>query len=139
LGETSSELQTAVTTLRRLETSGSLYHPSDHSGLYQTCLSTTEGTKVGGYPDWVQDSAYPRCGCNAEMEHLLSFASWEWSGNNWGRWVPIEDRSVLRLDYSKQASVHHAHGCTFGDAGQMYVFVCRKHPEPRIRASMQCG
>jgi uncharacterized protein (TIGR02996 family) len=131
------ELELALATLHRLEPPRGLHHPDDPSGLYQTCLSTSEGTKVAGYPDWVHDSAYPRCDCNAEMEHLLSFGSWEWGGNNWGRWVPIEDRPILNLQFPEQGLVHRAHGCMFGDAGRMYVFVCRKHREPRIRASIQ--
>lgn len=131
------ELWTAVRVMQRLATPDSLQHAGDPSGLYQVCLSTTEGTKVGGYPDWVQNAHYPPCGCGAVMEHLLSFGSWEWSGNSWGRWVPIEDRPILAVNFLKQESVHSAHGCMFGDAGQMYVFVCRNHREPIIRASMQ--
>ncbi len=133
------ELEAAVRVVQALPVPDSLHHASGPSDLYQLCLSTTEGTKVGGYPDWVQDAHYPRCGCGAEMEHLLSFGSWEWSGNNWGRWVPIEDRPVLDADFRDQSPVHSAHGCMFGDAGCMYVFVCRKHREPHIRASMQCS
>jgi hypothetical protein len=125
--------------VQQLPIPGSLSHPTAPSDFYQLVLSTTEGTKVGGYPDWVQDSAYPRCGCGAEMEHFLSFGSWEWSGNNWGRWVPIEDRPILDVNFREQESVHSAHGCMFGDAGNMYVFICRNHREPHIRASMQCS
>jgi uncharacterized protein (TIGR02996 family) len=130
--------QSALATLRRLELPGSHSHPRTPSGLYQSCLSTSEGSKVGGYPEWIQYPSYPRCDCGAEMEHLLSFGSWEWSRDSWGRWVPIEDRPLLSLPHLED-SIAWAHGCMFGDAGQMYVFVCRKHAVPRIRASMQCG
>lgn len=85
----------------------------------------------------MQGPSYPLCGCGAEMEHLLSFGSWEWSGNTWGRWVPIEDRLILNEEFRAQEAAHSAHGCMFGDAGRMYVFVYRNHREPRIRASMQ--
>lgn len=113
--------------------------PNSCSELYETWLCVADGTKVNGYPDWVQDTHYPRCNCGAEMEHLLSFGSWEWDGGNWGRWVAIEDRPILSAGFREQESVHRAHGCTFGDAGRMYVFVCRNHREPHIRAFMQCS
>lgn len=119
--------------------SGTRYCPGDASHLYQWWLSTAEGTKVGGYPDWVQDRYYPRCECGEEMEHLLSFASLEYDGATWGRWVPIEDRPILdATGHRAQDPVNCATGCMFGDCGNMYVFVCRKHGVWPIRASMQC-
>jgi uncharacterized protein (TIGR02996 family) len=132
-------VRAAVEMAERISGPAGWHRPTDPSHLYQAWLSTAEGTKVGGHPDWVQDPYYPRCGCGAEMEHLLSFASWEWDGITWGRWVPIEDRPILHADYRQQDAVCSAHGCMFGDAGNMYVFVCRNHREPHIRASMQCS
>jgi uncharacterized protein (TIGR02996 family) len=116
------------------------YHlPGSGSHLYEAWLGAAAGTKVGGYPDWVQHPHCPRCGCGAEMQHLLSFASWEWDGVSWGRWLPVEDRPALAADHREQDAVCSAHGCMFGDAGNMYVFVCRGHREPQVRAFMQCG
>ena len=35
--------------------------PGDGRTLYHRWLGAAPGTKVGGYPDWVQDPAYPTC------------------------------------------------------------------------------
>ncbi|AMV25781.1 hypothetical protein VT84_15395 [Gemmata sp. SH-PL17] len=138
-GNKSPNLCAALAVAQSQPAARELRPPAGADDLYQFWLSTTEGTKVGGYPDWVQDSHYPNCGCGAKMEHLLSFGSWEWGGSNRGRWVAVEDRPILSAGFREQESVHRAHGCTFGDAGRMYVFVCRNHREPHIRAFMQCS
>jgi hypothetical protein len=133
-------LRTALEAVQRIKAPAPWHHPTDGgSHLYQTWLSTAEGTKVGGYPDWVQDPGYPGCGCGKTMEHLLSFASWEYDGVTWGRWLPIEDRLTLDTKHAQHEAVGSPHNCMFGDAGNMYVFVCRNHREPHIRASMQCS
>jgi hypothetical protein len=45
-------------------------NPHDAAYLYQTWMSTAAGTKVSGYPDWIQDPEYPPCSCGATMEHF---------------------------------------------------------------------
>lgn|GEM_PF-1341973 len=132
-------LRAALKVVESLKVGNNWHRPKSGSYLYQTWLSVAQGVKVSGYPDWVQDQCYPVCGCGLQMEHLLSFASWEISGVRWGRWLPIEDRPTLHANYNERRAVHSAHNCTFGDAGNMYVFVCRNHREPHIRASMQCS
>jgi uncharacterized protein (TIGR02996 family) len=134
-----SALVAALEVAKGLKVGGNWSYPDSGSYLYQTWLSAAEGTKVGGYPDWVQDAGYPSCGCGKTMEHLLSFASWEYDGVTWGRWLPVEDRPSLTAEYETREAVGSPHNCMFGDAGNMYVFVCRNHREPHIRASMQCS
>jgi hypothetical protein len=129
-----------VAVVARIPNRGSYYLPGSGSDVYQTALGACDGTKVGGYPDWVQGPHHPQCGCGATMEHLLSFGSWEYDGLTWARWLPIEDRpSLTANDPNARAEASEAHGMMFGDAGNMYLFVCRKHREPHVRASMQCS
>src|SRR4051794_20707365 len=107
--------------------------------LYQCWLSTADGTKVGGYPDWVQDPAYPPCPCGATMELLVMFSSWEFDGATWGRWLPIQERDVLAADHDVRKEVQSAVGVSFGDAGNMYVFACRTCKARPIRSFMRCS
>ncbi|MCY2965056.1 MAG: hypothetical protein NT069_15715 [Planctomycetota bacterium] len=111
----------------------------DASSLYQCALSTADGTKVGGYPDWVQDPWYPKCACGATMDHLVSFSSQEFDGATWFRWLPIEERDVLHAEPPLRQSVQWAANCSFGDAGTMYVFICRECPDWPTTAGMQCS
>ena len=131
-------LRSVLKVIERLAVGG-WQAPDDCSELYERWLCVADGTKVGGYPAWVQDMEYPRCGCGAVMEHILSLASCEFDGVTWGRWLTIEDRPMLLADFTKRRAVENAHRCHFGDVGKMYVFVCRKHREPHVRAFMQCS
>lgn len=112
-----------------------VYHDE---GAYQCYLSNSQCTKVGGYPSWVQHPGGPDCSqCGAAMEHLLSFGSWEYDGGMWGRWLPIEDRDLLEHRSTEDPAA--APDWMFGDAGQLYVFVCRKCKDWPIRSFMQCS
>ena len=121
------------------QTIGNWSDHGDADRLYQCALSTAEGTKLGGYPDWVQDPWYPKCQCGRTMEHLVSFSSCEFDGETWFRWLPIEERDVLGGEYEVRNRVQNAPKWMFGDAGNMYVFVCRKCPDWPIVAGMQCS
>jgi uncharacterized protein (TIGR02996 family) len=106
--------------------------------LYQCWLSAADGTKVGGHPEWVQDPEYPSCSCGATMDLLVTFGSGEFDGASWGRWLPIEDRDVL-TDAPRRRDVIEAAGWMFGDAGNMYVFLCRSCRARAVRCLMQCS
>jgi uncharacterized protein (TIGR02996 family) len=136
--EESEVLATTADALNRLVAVGER-GPGDAAGLYQDCLSTAHGTKVGGYPDWVQNDEYPRCSCGKTMELLVMFASTEFYGGVWGRWLPIQDREVLKVDFLQQRPVSEPMGVMFGDMGNMYVFHCRNCKARPIRAFMQCS
>jgi hypothetical protein len=107
--------------------------------LYQWALSTAEGTKLGGHPGWVQAPWYPTCSCGAAMEYLATFSSWEFDGGTWFRWLPIEERDILRAEQKLMETVNSPTNCMFGDAGEMYVFICRKCPDWPTVAGMQCS
>lgn len=113
---------------------------SDNEGVYQTYLSTSQGTKVGGYPNWVQSPEQPNCrGCGTLMEHLCSFGSWEYDGVTWGRWLPIEERDTLTSDFDDRRRIQSAADWMFGDAGNFYLFVCRQCEDWPVSGLMQCS
>ncbi len=131
--------QEAVKNLSKMPKSGGRHIPASVSSLYQCWLSCADGTKVGGYPDWVQDMWSPGCSCGQPMEHLLSYASREYDGLTWGRFVPIEDRHILQRPFMDQLSICEPADCMIGDCGNVYVYVCRSCPGWPVRASMQCS
>jgi hypothetical protein len=112
-------------------------YPHDARSLYQFWLSTAAGTKVGGYPGWIQEPEYPPCPCGATMELLVTFASWEFDGISWGRWLPLDERAVLTASYETRTAVQSGANWMFGDAGSLYLFVCRDCEQWPTTALMQ--
>ncbi|XVU21398.1 hypothetical protein ACQPZJ_29505 [Actinoplanes sp. CA-054009] len=92
-------------------------------------LDGVPGTKVGGYPGWTQSPDWPSCGCGAEMEHLLTVASWEFSRGD-EHWVPLEDRPAMdgwgfdAPDDHPWRRVQNPAGLMLGDVGGIYLFTC---------------
>jgi hypothetical protein len=137
--EGSEELQRALNFLQSMPVRGCEF-PGDTGRLYQCWLSTADGTKVGGYPDWVQDPEYPSCSCGTTMDLLVMFSSWEFDAATWGRWLPIEERDVLTAKGHKRVNdVQSPANWMFGDAGNMYIFTCRACEPRPIRCLMQCS
>jgi Domain of unknown function (DUF1963) len=116
---------------------GGWQYPYDARLLYFSWLSTADGTKVGGYPGWIQDPEYPPCSCGATMEYLVSFASSEFDSVSWGRWLPLDEREVLNASYGQRIAVQSAAGWMFGDAGALYLFICRNCQEWPVKTLMQ--
>jgi hypothetical protein len=103
---------------------------------YQWFLSGADGTKVRGYPRWVQFPAYPRCPkCHHPTEYLLTLASWEWDGGTYHRWKP----DPLRRDDARLADGGDDHGMMLGDAGDIYLGVCRRCAGWPVAGSSQCS
>ena len=113
--------------------------PEDEMHVYEAWLSTADGTKVGGYPSWVQFPEYPQCACGERMDYLMSFASAECDAVTWARWLPLDDRNLLSKPWLKMESVSNAAHWMFGDCGCMYLFVCRRCGNWPTRAFMQCS
>ncbi len=87
---------------------------------YEADLSVCPGNKAGGYPHWVNGDETPSCQhCNSSMEHLVTFACFEYLYNEEAddlgvgrRWEPTDDLgSGGNLDE--------------GDWGILLVFVCK--------------
>ena len=95
-----------------------------------------QGTKLGGYPDWVQDPEYPRCPkCKTQMEHYVTIASTEWDGMSFHRWKPVEEGLP---DRAGDGHIEDAR-LMIGDAGNLYMFVCREHDTWPVAQVMQCS
>lgn len=94
--------------------------PSENAAhAYHVLLSAAPGTKLGGYPSWIQDPDYPSCPeCAETMEHYLTIASAEWDGASGQRWKPVESDDRHNADA----------GIMVNDVGSLYVFVCKRHP-----------
>ena len=107
--------------------------------LYQYWLSVADGTKVRGYPNWIQDPETPQCKCGAEMEYLLTIASTELDGGTWGRWLAEEDRHVWGASYEERNAVQCAAGLMLGDMGNINFFICRKCAGWPIASVFQCS
>ncbi|MER6997307.1 DUF1963 domain-containing protein [Streptomyces sp. NPDC000410] len=105
----------------------------DTGWSYWSHLSQAPGIKIGGYPGWTQDPAWPDCaGCGERMEHLLTVKSAEFDGASWRTWLPAEDEPrsgvVLDLPYEERQEIQRAPGLMLGDMGGVYLFVCRRCP-----------
>ncbi|WP_317795804.1 hypothetical protein [Actinoplanes sichuanensis] len=94
---------------------------------YEADLSVAPGTKIGGYPGWVQLPDWPVCDCGKVMNHLLTVASLDFDDANGKRWVPLEDRPVPPVPSGAawySATEQNPTGLMIGDVGGMYLFVC---------------
>ncbi|WP_331769827.1 DUF1963 domain-containing protein (plasmid) [Embleya sp. NBC_00888] len=111
---------------------------------YHYHLSYAPGIKLGGYPGWTQEPGWPDCGtCGARMEHLLTVASWEWDGESWRTWLPVEERrSDDGPDFPRNEAAeagHNPHGLMLGDAGGVYIFECRACPGRPYAERFDCS
>ncbi|MFI5492417.1 hypothetical protein [Actinoplanes sp. NPDC051859] len=95
---------------------------------YFAHLSAASGTKVGGWPQWIQDPEYPVCHCGTTMTHLITVASGEWDGESWRRWSPEGT-----VDGGEAA------GLCLGDGGSNYFFTCPRCPNDPPVMVFQCS
>ncbi|PSF38220.1 hypothetical protein C7H19_07040 [Aphanothece hegewaldii CCALA 016] len=119
--ETSKKFRLAIASIPNLEY-------DDPSDVYQDLLSTADGTKVGGYPNWVQDPEAPE-----DMEYLLTIASCECDAATWLRWLPIEDR------IGWDNSVTQAANLMLGDMGSVNIFINRQREDYPVVGIYQCS
>jgi hypothetical protein len=61
--------------------------------LAKTLSRCRPGTKVAGFPHWIQDPEYPACREVHRMEHLLTTSGDEFDGGTWC-WLTNEERAV---------------------------------------------
>ena len=111
---------------------------------YNSHLADAPGIKLGGYPSWTQEPYWPDCQtCGQTMQHLLTVSSWEYDGESWRTWLPVEDRggatgresSVPREGHA----VREAAGIMIGDAGGVYIFQCPTCPDRPVHHHWDCS
>lgn len=69
------------------------------------------GTKIGGYPSFIQDAWYPTCKeCKQNVEFIFQLATGE----------SID--TVTENEYPHWSD----HGLTIGDLGNIYAYVCKR-------------
>jgi hypothetical protein len=103
---------------------------------YHYHLADAPGIKLGGYPSWKQEPYWPSCqNCGTTMEHLLTVDSWEYNGESWRTWLPVEDGGGIngqdvQVGIPGEAhAVHEPAGIMIGDAGGIYIFQCQTCPD----------
>lgn len=107
---------------------GPLLWPADEP--WPTCAAPdhynpARGRAVVGPPGWTQAPRWPECVCGERMEHLLTISASE----SCGRWLPVEERTRPGSGWEvSDARQDDSHGMVMGDAGGVYVFVCRACP-----------
>lgn len=71
---------------------------------------TKPDTKIGGYPNFIQNSYYPKCKCGRTKEFLFQLSSDDRDNRN-------------EIKYSGQ--IHWSdHGIMIGDVGNIYYYIC---------------
>lgn len=89
-------------------------------------LSVAPGTKVSGYPKWVNPPNPPACDtCHRGMDFLLTLDTNEWREASW---IPIEEANKPEL----KATSANAAGLTL-TGGSYHLFVCRRCPDWPVR------
>jgi hypothetical protein len=100
---------------------------------YHHHLSASDGIKIGGYPTWTQDPAWPDCpACGQRMAHLLTINSAEFDGKTWRTWLAVEDTpttgTIWDVPFEERTRIQRAPGLMIGDMGGVYLFECQRCP-----------
>lgn len=111
---------------------------------YHYHLADAPGIKLGGYPSWTQEPYWPECGsCGQTMQHLLTMSSWEYDGESWRTWLPVEDRGGAtgkeKLSPKQGHAVRESAGIMIGDAGGVYIFQCLTCPDQPVEHHWDCS
>lgn len=111
----------------------------DAATAYDWWLSVAPGTKLGGYPHWIQRPETPLDHLGREMEYLLTIDSAECDAGTWQRWLPHENRSTWESgDYDLRNAFQCPTGIMLGDMGNLHVFVSKDPSDCTTRWVYQC-
>lgn len=119
--------------LKREEKQIPLFTPGEW--LYMDEISNSSGSKVGGYPGWIQYPDYPICERGHRMELFLSLSSVE-PATHEGRWTTAEEAD---LSDDERYQIGFGTELMFGDGGIVYIFICRSCEEWPLGFVWQCG
>ncbi|MFC4476271.1 DUF1963 domain-containing protein [Flavobacterium chungangensis] len=86
---------------------------------------TKPDTKIGGYPNFIQESYYPKCKCGRIKEFLFQLSSDD-----------RENRNIF--DYSNPVNWSD-HGIMIGDGGNIYYYICTNCGEKSIESYWDCS
>lgn len=108
-----------------------------YDDVYGALFSAACGTKVGGFPSFVQDPFYSHCACGKPMRMILTVSSDDnGDGGNWWRWAPSDVRD-------EQGNMIPFHGrgtdLCLGDMGNVHLFMCMECEGFPLRSVFQCS
>jgi uncharacterized protein YwqG len=115
------------------------WQETQDDALYEYEMSVAPGTKIGGYVAWIQGAYEVECKQGHIMEHLLTIASWEFQGISYTRWLAIEDQTIINASAEKWHIVRQPSAIMLGDAGSLYLFICRQCEAWPIDWVFQCS
>ena len=126
--DASPEIQTALPELQAWFDSVGPRRPGDPDAIwrYSYDIAVSPGTKLFGYPQWIQDTETPHCVCGRSMKLLLTCASQE-----------DADSSIWTALPSRDDNRNCPFGFRWGDFSNAYVFYCSVAHAIRIRTLVQ--
>lgn len=107
---------------------------ADVEEFYTYQWSVAPGTKVGGYPLWIQFPEIPVNNEGTAFEYLLTINGFECDGGSWPAWMPQDDQHVWRDgDVRARLRVQQPTGLEIGDMGNIHLFIDRTQFDWPIR------
>ncbi|MGN6366965.1 MAG: hypothetical protein ACTHN5_01765 [Phycisphaerae bacterium] len=100
----------------------------DAPTLYQSELSTSPGTKIGGHPLWHHTKSPPRCDHGHPMDLLFRLSDSEGTLQSWRRWMPLEDRPHWQECVARRSHAGAPWELGFGIHGDVMLFICQTCP-----------
>ena len=104
---------------------------------YDRDLGAAPGAKIGGWPQWFREPAYPRCALGHQMHHLASLTSAEAAGTA-GSWSAVRDAVPEPAQWG-HADPSNPTGLIIQSYGNLSVFCCTLCPDRPTSVLEHCG
>jgi hypothetical protein len=118
-----------------------IFSRSDDAAEEDGELGAAPGTKLFGFPKWIQGPHVPQCSrCRRKMTLLVTVSSSELGfSRDVSRWAPLEEwDEVIGAPYSRREEYDLPNSFMIGDVGNAYLFYCRKC-EGRFSSHVECS